>query len=133
MVPADGVLVAVGGTGVLVAVPGTLVLVAVAGKGVLVAVAGSGVLVAVAGTEVLVAVGGTGVFVAVAVGSPPKLVARKEVKRTLAPYITCTRSPAWPAVRLLFVAVTSQVVGSVPPAAQALADRVLPTTRKRRL
>src|ERR1035437_3542525 len=113
MVPADGVLVAVPGTGVFVAVAGTLVLVAVAG---------SGVFVGVAGTEVLVAVPGTGVFVAVAVGSPPKLVARKEVKRTLAPYITCTRSPTWPPVRALLLAVTSQVVGSVPLVAQALAE-----------
>jgi hypothetical protein len=43
----------------------------------------------------------------------------------VAPLCTCMRSPVWPLLRLLLLVVTSQVLGSVPAAGQALADRVL--------
>ena len=43
------------------------------------------------------------------------------------------RSPLEPDWNALSVAVTIQVVGSALPASQTRADRLVPTTRKRRL
>ncbi len=78
------------------------------------------------GVAVAVAVG-----VAVGVGEPDPAgtSAWKEVTVAV-PLCVRKRMPQWPEVRVLSLTVTIQPLGSDPEAAQTLAVRVEPTTRK---
>jgi hypothetical protein len=91
-----------------------------------------GVLVGPAGVAVVVEVGAIVVAVGEGPACVPTVVARKEVTVAVDPDATCIRSPHCPLLKVLLEVVTSQPLGSLEEASQALADRVVPTARKRR-